>query len=558
MMSFSKDPKIAEREMHAIIYYLTAFGYVDGDFDHAEKGFLRGFIAKLVEGRANQALGDRDPELKREVSEKWTKHFHEVLEGIDREIRDNLAEPTADGEEEGAFALSRLKLRCLELFRQFDEGSRHKLLETADELIHADGQVHHAEEMLRREMAALMDAPQELGDEELEEVVDGAVVIESVRTLPTQKNDHPFFTKTEWNYAKDTTLFREQAGRDVDLLKRAMVQLEDSRKRGRGKLGLGHTFSDFEKDAPFMDGHVIVHPPQGKDYELLVLGDLHGCYSCLKAALLQADFFEKVQRYHDDPEREPNMLLVLLGDYIDRGRFSYNGILRTVLQLYLTVPDHVIPLRGNHEYYVEIKGRIFGAVKPSEAMADLKPVAGDEVFAEYMRLFEALPNMFVFDKTMFVHAGIPRDDTIEEKLIGLDSLNDPEIRFQMLWSDPSQADVVPVELQKQSARFAFGKRQFRSFMHKIGCTTMVRGHERVISGFKEIYPEPDARLLNLFSAGGKTNDDLPADSNYREVTPMALTMRHKGGVTQVAPFVIDYERFNDPEVNAFFREQIHG
>ena len=44
-----------------------------------------------------------------------------------------------------------------------------------------------------------------------------------------------------------------------------------------------------------------------------VLGDLHGCYSCLKAALLQADFFRKVQAWHDDPANNPKMVAVLLG-----------------------------------------------------------------------------------------------------------------------------------------------------------------------------------------------------------------------------------------------------
>jgi len=556
MMPFSSDPKVAEQEMHAIIYYLTAFGYVDGDFDSTEKGFLRDYIAKLVAGRADHAMPDDTSDLKRELVGKWTTHFHEVMDGIDREIKENLDEPTADGEESNAYALSRLKLRCFELFRQFDEEGRRALLATADELIAADGKIDEAEEALRGEMLTLLEAPVEISEDEIEMVEAGAVVIEGAKKVEPRVANHPFFERTEWNYAPDKETFAKQAERDVDILKQTMARLEAQRAHGRGKLALGTTFADFAEDAPFADGHVIVHPPRGKDYELLVLGDLHGCYSCLKAALLQADFFEKVQRYHDDPETQPNMLLVLLGDYIDRGRFSYNGILRTVLQLYLTVPDHVIPLRGNHEYYVELNGRIYGAVKPSEAMTSLKTVADNEMFGEYMRLFEALPNMFVFDKLFFVHAGIPRDDTMADKWQGLESLNDYDIRFQMMWSDPSQAAAVPVELQKQSARFAFGKNQFRAFMHKIGCTTMVRGHERVVEGFKEIYPEADARLLNLFSAGGKTNGDLPEDSNYREVRPMALTIRNKAGITSITPFEIDYERFNDPTVNAFFKEQI--
>src|SRR5207253_340567 len=82
-------------------------------------------------------------------------------------------------------------------------------------------------------------------------------------------------------------------------------------------------------------------------------GDLHGCYSILKATLLQSKFFDRVEAYRKDPSL-PYPLLVLLGDYIDRGLFSLNGVLRTALQLFVTAPDHVVMLRGNHEYYVEV------------------------------------------------------------------------------------------------------------------------------------------------------------------------------------------------------------
>ena len=33
MLQFSKDPEVAERQMQAIIFYLTTFGYIDGEFD---------------------------------------------------------------------------------------------------------------------------------------------------------------------------------------------------------------------------------------------------------------------------------------------------------------------------------------------------------------------------------------------------------------------------------------------------------------------------------------------------------------------------------------------
>ncbi len=92
-----------------------------------------------------------------------------------------------------------------------------------------------------------------------------------------------------------------------------------------------------------------------------------------------------------------------------------------------------------------------------------------EVFAEYMKMFEEIPNMLFFDDIMFVHAGIPRDVDIKTRLVDLAALNDPDLRFQMLWSDPSTADYIPDDLQAQNARFPFGKLQFEAFMQKLGC-----------------------------------------------------------------------------------------
>jgi hypothetical protein len=553
MMSFSADPLVAEQQMHAIIFYLTAFGYIDGDFDAAEKQFIRDYIKKLVEHRAREAMGG-DLAEHADVIERWTAHFHEVLESVDHEIQGHFTESVADGEDTRQFVLAKLKLRCFELFRRFDDVGRSNLLATVDELMYADGSVHPNEEVFRRELYRLLQAPIELDETEIESLEAGAVVIGEAKTLEPAQADHPFFKNFEIDYATDASTFAQQAQGDMLLIAKVMETLEVQRAAGRGRLAGAKDFSGFAPGDRFLDGHVYVLSPEpSKAYELLVLGDLHGCYSCLKAALLQADFFTKVQAHHDDPANHPEMNLVFLGDYIDRGRYSYNGILRTVMQLFVTVPDHVYVLRGNHEYYVEINGKVLAPVRPCEAMSSIAAIAPTEVFATYMRLFEALPNTLVFDKTLFVHAGIPREDTLQEKWKDITSLNDSEIRFQMLWSDPSEADVVPLELQKANARFPFGRKQFKSFMHNLGVRTLIRGHERVVEGFRRIYDDPDGTLLSLFSAGGKTNDDLPETSNYREVTPMALTIKHKDGISELNPFLIDYARYNDPEFNAFFK-----
>jgi hypothetical protein len=191
-------------------------------------------------------------------------------------------------------------------------------------------------------------------------------------------------------------------------------------------------------------------------------------------------------------------------------------------------------------------------VKPAEAINTLKPLLPVDVFRHYRALFEEMPNVFLFDGIMFVHGGIPKDHLVKERWVDLSTLNDPDIRFQMMWSDPSTADVIPADLQDQAARFAFGTMQFRAFMQRIGAHTMIRGHEKILSGFATSYDDEHAKLLTLFSSGGKDNADLPKDSSYRDVTPMALTIKFGPEGSTITPWAPDWPSYNDPERNAFF------
>ena len=525
MLTFSTNPDVAESQMNAIIFYLTAFGYIDGEFDFTEKTFVRIYIRQLVTARAKAAMPDEDPKVREEIINKFVAHFHEVFETIDRQVRGLFTEAVADGEDVEKFVYAKLKLRSYEIFQTFERDNQQELLATIDELIYADGSVHPAEERFRKEIEALLDAPTaQLADSDVEVVHQNRVEIEDPMHNVTKHEDHPFFHKFENHYSAQPERIKQQVEADLDLMKRFVSKLEMMRAGGAGKLTGKQSIVDFTGQAPFLDGHVFVHPAkEGQVYELTVLGDLHGCYSCLKAALLQANFFAKLEAWKLD-KTQPEPKLVLLGDYIDRGMFSYNGVLRTIMQLFLAAPEHVFPLRGNNEYYIEYRGRIYGGVKPAEAINTLVGHLSGEVFAEYMKMFEELPNMLFFDDLMFVHAGIPRDVDIAAKLKDMSGLNDPDIRFQMLWSDPSTADYIPEDLQAQNARFPFGKLQFESFMQRLGCTMMLRGHEKVDSGFRPQYD--DISLITLFSAGGADNNDLPVDSSYRTVTPMEIGRAH--------------------------------
>lgn len=548
---FSSDPEVAKRQMLAIVFMLTAFGHMDGKFGLAEKRFVQEKIAALVEKRILEAV--RDPLAQQVETARATKQFQKVAATIDREIVALFSESVAEGESQEQFVHAKLALRCYELLHPFDEEARAALFAIVDELILADGVAHPAEQKLREDLERLLSVPVEL--EEFDLVEDDAeehIIVEKEEALTPRASDHSFFTRLEHAYPRDPAAFAEVAAADLQLLRKVRTTLDGQRAAGAGRLTGAAQFSEFAGLPGFLDGHVYVLPPEpDKEYELIVLGDLHGCYSCLKAALMQTDFLAKVQAHADDPTNHPDTRLVLLGDYIDRGRFSYDGILRTVMQLYVTVPNAVYILRGNHEYYLEHQGRVLAPVRPAEGMMSLEGTANDAFFKEFMQLFEALPTSLAFERLFFTHAGIPRDSTMAEKWTDLRALNHPDIRFEMMWSDPSDTEAVPDELQKAASRFGYGTQQFRSFMHRIGCTAMFRGHERIIEGFRRTYEFPDANLFTVFSAGGAECRDLPDTSNYREVTPRALTIRHKNGVSRMTPFAIDWARYGDASRNRF-------
>jgi hypothetical protein len=552
MLTFSTDSMAHEAEMQAILWYLTGIAFLDGHFDPTERQYLRDQVVKLVEQRARAIVGD-DIAGHREAIDRWVTHFHESLDAVAAEVSGYFTESPGEGEDIGQFVTARLKLRCFELLERFDEGGRRQLMQAADELIAADGVVHPAEKAFRDDLERLLEEPDELDDTLVTHLDEGSVVVERASVLSVRLDDHPVLRALERDWSRDPARFAEEAESDLRLIRTFMDRLDEKRAKGAGRLAGKKEVGEFAPGDSFLDGHVHVYrAPENTDVELLVVGDLHGCYSCLKAALLQADFFAKVEAHHADPETTPAMKLVLLGDYIDRGRFSFNGVLRAAIRLALVAPDDVYVLRGNHEYYIEHNGKVLAPVRPAEAMQGLQDIATQEVFASYMRLFEALPTSLLFERMMFVHAGIPRDATLRDKWKDLSSLNDPEVRFQMLWSDPSTSDHVPDDLQAANARFGYGKKQFQRFMGSLGLRAMVRGHEKINEGFRLSYDDPQAQLMTVFSSGGKFNDDLPKESGYRSVTPMALTIRHHAGVTEVVPFPLHYERFNDPKNNAFF------
>ena len=119
MLEFDRDPVVAEQQMEAIIFLLVAFGYIDEAFDASEQAFIRKHIGSLVSHRAKSMTSA--PGI--DIAERWTKHFLDVFDEYDATVQSYFTESVSEGETTFQFVLSKLKLRCLELLKRFDENN---------------------------------------------------------------------------------------------------------------------------------------------------------------------------------------------------------------------------------------------------------------------------------------------------------------------------------------------------------------------------------------------------------------------------------------------------
>jgi hypothetical protein len=522
-----------EPSVVAAIDLLLTIGYIDGRLHDDEQALIRRYLDQLAE-----------------LTPGSTPYVDATYTRLAAEISALATEAVT--ESDGSYIATRLKVRAVSLFRGFSPADQRIALDLLAALTEADGTVTPNERDLHDELLAFFRAeptlPPPTGDPAPPELTS----IEAPTELALTGLSYPPLDALEHQYSLDSATLLSQFTSDYNLIFQAIGVWEQQRSLGTGRLIGVADIGQLPAGVRYLDGHVYVHRPT-QPTELIVLGDLHGCYGCLKAAVLQSNFCERAARHQQDPINNPDVKLVLLGDYLDRGRFGFEGVLRGALQLQTLFPDHVVLLRGNHEYLVRVGEQVVSAVIPAEAVPSIADRAPPGILEAYRHLFEHMPTSMLFERTLFVHGGIPRDETLAERYRDLSSLDDLVIRFEMLWSDPEQIDAVPVELQRASSRFSFGRDQFGAFMARVGCHTMIRGHEQVDAGFTTNFDLGNSRLHTVFSAGGSENNDLPPDARYRTVTPMALTIRWNAGLTTATPWPIDWRPFTDRENNGFHR-----
>jgi hypothetical protein len=300
----------------------------------------------------------------------------------------------------------------------------------------------------------------------------------------------------------DLTDFQEFLCALIDI---TLTKLEEFPPTDDKILNTARTIKDLKDKDTFKCGS-IYYIKMNKNDCFYIMGDIHGDKNTFQT------FFEKTQ-FFKNPSKD--VKLVFLGDYIDRGLFGLN-VLTSLIYLKMVVDKQIILLRGNHEIWEEQNG-------------DIVPTAlGDNMFLEFWKdyfnmntikkikeFFDKLPVIVLLsNEIVLVHAGIPRPiDGNYNYIENLNSLNEKERLYEIMWSRPEEKDDVFISYG--SPHFSFAKKQFVEFMNHIGGKLMIRGHDP--EGFKEYY---DGKLITIFSTGGSENET--AYEFYRLTEPYYL------------------------------------
>lgn len=127
--------------------------------------------------------------------------------------------------------------------------------------------------------------------------------------------------------------------------------------------------------------------------KIYCISDIHGCLA----------EFEEALSLVLDHLGEPDTKLVLLGDYVHGGADS-KGVLNRIIDLQQRYGDKVMPLLGNHDYWV-----LSGQSTIDHMIKTYADLWNDEEEDGYTDWLMTLPSYYVEGNTIFVHAGIDEE-----------------------------------------------------------------------------------------------------------------------------------------------------
>ena len=238
-------------------------------------------------------------------------------------------------------------------------------------------------------------------------------------------------------------------------------------------LGPQLLFSNHKND---IHGLTIQVPDQAAAGPLWIIGDLHGDWLALEAALAL------IHRHQQESSR-----IIFLGDLFDDGGFGLETVLR-IFELIVKEPSAVCLIAGNHDQALAYDGLQFSSdISPS----DFADFLNQNLVHEWIeragkaavRLFANAPRaLFLPDGLLIAHGGFPLTD-LHQNIRETGNWNDPACLSDFVW-----ARAHPTARRKLPNRFTrgcqFGFEDFSDFCKlatSLGrpVSHMVRGHDHV-------------------------------------------------------------------------------
>jgi hypothetical protein len=250
------------------------------------------------------------------------------------------------------------------------------------------------------------------------------------------------------------------------------------------------------------------------DRPVQVIGDSHGDWPAVSAALTYA-------RRGRLPDR-----LVGLGDYIHRSTRSEpdpatlpsGSVWNAAFLLAWAAfdPDHVIPLRGNHESTRQLP--VPGPTLLRELRRTFPRAEALPLWSRIIQLLERLPIAGRTENGVFLaHGGIPPAGSFDPS--GWKA-SDLSLLEGLLWSDPD------IEYEDRSVGFAYGRHDLDEFLRTVHCRMMIKGHApghsgRAIWGGK-LLTIHTSDLFSRFGDGGVLLAEIPAQPRVENSSDIRL------------------------------------
>jgi len=237
--------------------------------------------------------------------------------------------------------------------------------------------------------------------------------------------------------------------------------------------GLGRVKEIIEDALPLLSSEDVVLEIEAPS--ATIVGDTHGDVETTERVL----------------DRVSGGVIVLLGDYVDRGPYQLENLLR-ILEAKVSEPRRIFLLRGNHETReMNLYYGFYGVVSRR---------LGPGAYGLFTQLYSALPiGAVIRTSTILVHGGVPDGASSIREVAGRGKQGEDvedEVVLQVLWNDPREGVEWFGPSPRGGGARVFGRAALEAFLKASGCERLVRAHEPVPAGYETIF---DGRLHTVFS-----------------------------------------------------------